>query len=152
MSSGEYGARARPFKEQLIQRNPDGSTQGRDPRRLPKPLLERAFPRRSVLKSIRAKCLDCCCYQVGEIAKCTAIGCPLWILRMGTNPLSGRKGNPASLHNFSPKARNLQRPTRGRPTRAERHPPEKTSPRVGNSVGDTNLRRPLETPTKKPKR
>jgi hypothetical protein len=146
MPSEEYGARARPFKEQLILRNPDGSTEGRDPRKLSKSVLEKAFLRRSVLKSIRAKCLDCSGYQVGEIAKCTAIGCALWILRMGTNPLSSRKGNPDSLPTFSPIARDLQRPARGRPTRAE-----KTSAGAGNPVGDTNVRRPLKTPTKKSK-
>jgi hypothetical protein len=139
MSSNEYGARSRPLREQLIVRNPDGSTEGRDPRKLSKSLLEKAFLRRPVLKSVRAKCLDCCCYQVGEIAKCTAIACPLWILRMGTNPLSGRKGNPTSLRNSSPRATNLQRPSRGRPASTERHPLEKTSAGAGNPAGDANL-------------
>jgi hypothetical protein len=45
--SEAYGARQRPFYEKLILRNPDGSTEGRDPRKLSKSLLERAFLRRS---------------------------------------------------------------------------------------------------------
>jgi hypothetical protein len=138
MPSEEYGARARPFKEQLIMRNPDGSTEGRDPRKLSKSVLEKAFLRRSVLKSIRAKCLDCSCYQVGEIAKCTAIGCPLWILRMGTNPLSSRKGNSASLRNSSLTVRNSQSPSRSGPASAERRAGEKMSAGAGNPAGDAN--------------
>jgi hypothetical protein len=134
----EYGARSRPFREQLILRNTDGSTEGRDPRKLLKSVLEQAFLRRPVLKSIRAKCLDCCGYQVGEIAKCTSIGCPLWILRMGTNPLSGRKGNSASLRNSSLTVRNSQSPSRGGPASAEGRAPEKMSAGAGDPAGDAN--------------
>jgi hypothetical protein len=36
--------------------------------------------------AIRAKCLDCCCWQPGEVAQCTAVHCPLWPFRMGDNP------------------------------------------------------------------
>lgn len=39
-----------------------------------------------VLKVIRAKCLDCCAGQPGEVRSCPAAGCPLWPYRMGTNP------------------------------------------------------------------
>jgi hypothetical protein len=99
----DYGERSRSFAHDLIKRNLDHSSEGRDPRELPKPLLEQAFERHSLLKSIREKCLDCCCYQVGEIGKCVSIGCALWPLRMGSNPLSNRKGFPASLRNKSSK-------------------------------------------------
>ncbi len=50
------------------------------------------------LKAIRAKCLDCCCDNASEVRKCTATGCPLWPLRMGSvprgyrNASSGREG------------------------------------------------------------
>jgi hypothetical protein len=37
-------------------------------------------------KAIRAKCLDCCCYQPGEVKACPAETCPLWPFRMGHNP------------------------------------------------------------------
>jgi len=36
--------------------------------------------------AIRAKCLDCCCWQPGEVSKCTAVHCPLWPFRNGENP------------------------------------------------------------------
>jgi hypothetical protein len=47
-----------------------------------------------LLKIIRAKCLDCCCYQPAEVAKCTAAGCALWPYRMGANPFAKRRGRP----------------------------------------------------------
>ena len=34
-------------------------------------------------QAIRAKCIDCCCGQIYEVSKCTAINCPLWNYRMG---------------------------------------------------------------------
>jgi hypothetical protein len=30
---------------------------------------------------VKAKCLDCCCYQKSEVAACTARFCPLWPIR-----------------------------------------------------------------------
>ena len=38
------------------------------------------------LKAIRAKCLDCCCYQRAEVRACSAKTCPLWLFRMGHRP------------------------------------------------------------------
>lgn len=35
------------------------------------------------LKSIRAKCLDCCCGQSAEIKNCTVEKCPLYPYRLG---------------------------------------------------------------------
>ena len=47
------------------------------------------------LKAIKAKCLDCCCYQIAEVRKCTAVNCPLHYYRFGKNPkLKGKRGNP----------------------------------------------------------
>jgi hypothetical protein len=67
----------------LVVRNPDGSTEGLDPRDVPIELLgELPGP----LAAIRAKCIDCCAGSRSEVAKCTAIGCALWPYRMGTNP------------------------------------------------------------------
>ncbi len=41
---------------------------------------------RTPLKAIRAKCLDCVCFQPSEVRKCPAKECPLWPFRMGRNP------------------------------------------------------------------
>lgn len=30
---------------------------------------------------LKAKCLDCCCYQKIEVRDCTAVLCPLWSVR-----------------------------------------------------------------------
>lgn len=34
-------------------------------------------------KAIRAKCLDCCCYQANEVKLCPCKDCPLWCYRLG---------------------------------------------------------------------
>ena len=73
----------------LIIRHSDGSTEGRDPREIQRQELEAAgHRRRPLLKAIRAKCLDCCAGQPGEIKRCTAIGCALWPYRMATDPFA----------------------------------------------------------------
>lgn len=38
------------------------------------------------IKSIRLKCLDCCCGQPSEVRLCPAENCPLWPYRMGKRP------------------------------------------------------------------
>lgn len=45
---------------------------------------------KSPLKAIRAKCLDCCCGQAGEVKNCTIIRCPLHPFRLGRNPYRTR--------------------------------------------------------------
>jgi hypothetical protein len=40
------------------------------------------------VKSIRAKCLDCCCQQPGEVRKCPVENCALHPFRMGHRPTS----------------------------------------------------------------
>jgi hypothetical protein len=78
-------ARHRQY-EQFIARTPNGETEGRDPRKIPREELATLAEPMPVLKAIRMKCLDCCCYQISEVARCTAVNCPLWPFRMGTNP------------------------------------------------------------------
>ena len=34
-------------------------------------------------KAIRAKCMECMCFQAAEVRQCPATDCPLWIYRMG---------------------------------------------------------------------
>ncbi len=38
------------------------------------------------IKSIRAKCVDCCCNQVAEVRLCESKTCALWPYRMGHRP------------------------------------------------------------------
>jgi hypothetical protein len=45
----------------------------------------------SPIRAIRSKCLDCCCGAASEVRKCVAVTCPLWPLRMGSNPFHGKK-------------------------------------------------------------
>lgn len=39
-----------------------------------------------ILKSIRRKCVDCCCYQLAEVRLCHLQGCALHLFRLGTDP------------------------------------------------------------------
>ena len=56
----------------------------------------------SPLRAIRAKCLDCSCYQPSEVRLCEAVRCPLWPFRAGRHPwhaLSQKQaGNPPGFH------------------------------------------------------
>jgi hypothetical protein len=38
------------------------------------------------LKAIRAKCLDCCCWQPKEVRECTVLDCALYPYRLGRRP------------------------------------------------------------------
>ena len=57
-----------------------------------------------LLKAVRARCLDCCCYQSGEVRLCTATGCALWTYRLGIDPTPSRR---SAAKNFVPAERNL---------------------------------------------
>lgn len=48
------------------------------------------------IKAIRAKCKDCCCGQVKEIAACTVTKCSLYPYRMGRRPVK-EGGNEKAL-------------------------------------------------------
>ena len=40
----------------------------------------------NVLRAIRLKCLDCSCFQLGEVRDCPVTTCPLYPFRLGKNP------------------------------------------------------------------
>lgn len=46
------------------------------------------------IKAIRAKCLDCCCWNSNEVRLCPVRDCALYPYRMGHNPYINRKGDP----------------------------------------------------------
>jgi hypothetical protein len=86
--------------EELVKQNPDGSTEGRDPKSVSREALHAAgHQKQPKLDLIRAKCIDCCAGDKSEIVKCTAIGCALWPYRMGEDPfaLPRGRGNQAGL-------------------------------------------------------
>jgi hypothetical protein len=84
----------------LIVRDASGrETRGVDPRRVDLTALRAAGHHGgSMMRVIRAKCLDCSAGNRAEVAACTAVGCALWPYRMGSNPFKrrGGAGNPAS--------------------------------------------------------
>ena len=43
--------------------------------------LRAAAGKVSPREAIKAKCLDCCCWQREEVAHCTVVCCPLWRYR-----------------------------------------------------------------------
>lgn len=45
----------------------------------------------SVLKAVRAKCLDCCAGQVMEVRDCELTHCALHPYRMGRNPFRKKR-------------------------------------------------------------
>lgn len=55
----------------------------------------------SVLKAIRAKCLDRCCYQQTEITKCTATACALFPFRSGKDPSPAKGVGFAKQHAYA---------------------------------------------------
>ena len=80
-------SKSHPLLEPSPHENDAGELIGRHPKDLTKADLEAAgLERRVGLKAIRAKCLDCCGHIQSEVRKCVSIDCPLWPLRMGTNP------------------------------------------------------------------
>ena len=44
------------------------------------------------MKAIRAKCLDCSCYQPKKVRLCPVTQCPLWPYRMGKRRKGEAKG------------------------------------------------------------
>ncbi len=70
-----------------------GELVGRDPRQMPLSDLKALGHRKiAPIAAIRARCLDCCVGQPGEVRKCVAVECPAWPFRMGVNPWHGRDG------------------------------------------------------------
>ncbi|MDD3020127.1 MAG: hypothetical protein PHX61_04000 [Alphaproteobacteria bacterium] len=51
----------------------------------------KGHPQKTLLKSIREKCLDCCGNKYSEVRECHITDCPLWPYRMGKNPFHQRK-------------------------------------------------------------
>ena len=65
----------------------DGWDVGRDPRQVSREeLIAAGHKPMSLLKALRARCIDCCADQPSEVRLCTAVACPSWPFRMGSNP------------------------------------------------------------------
>jgi hypothetical protein len=75
----------------LLEKSPieadGGESIGRDPRRISaNEFHEAGIAGAPLLEVIRARCLDCCVEQAGEVRKCVSIACPSWPYRMNANP------------------------------------------------------------------
>ena len=46
-------------------------------------LWDKAMTGRSLRAAVRSKCLDCMCWQPGEVKLCTCVACPLFPYRPG---------------------------------------------------------------------
>jgi hypothetical protein len=69
----------------------EGQLVGRDPREVSSATLALYHREKNPLKALRARCLDCCCGVASEVRKCTAVNCPSWPFRMGTNPFREKR-------------------------------------------------------------
>ena len=80
---------ARVDRQDFLEISPhesDGSWSAKTPRDVPSEILALKFRAQNPLKALRERCLDCCCGSATEVRKCTAVDCPSWPFRMGTNP------------------------------------------------------------------
>lgn len=68
---------------EIIGRNPKDITIDEFREHLPDALIG--------FKAIRAKCLECSNGSATEVRKCVCVDCPLWPLRMGSQPKGLRK-------------------------------------------------------------
>ena len=68
-----------------------GELIGKHPGQVPLEILSRYHGGNNPLEAIRARCLDCCCGSASEVRKCTAVACPSWPFRMGTNPFRQKR-------------------------------------------------------------
>lgn len=76
----------------LMEHDQNNNLIGKNPLKIDtKKLIEAGHVPRPISKIIRKKCIDCCGGQVGEVAKCVCITCPLWVYRMGKNPFLSEK-------------------------------------------------------------
>jgi hypothetical protein len=69
----------------------EGELIGKDPKDVPLPILSHYHREANPLKALRLRCLDCCCGSAPEVRKCTAVACPSWPFRMGTNPFRAKR-------------------------------------------------------------
>lgn len=53
--------------------------------------------KRTPIKAIRAKCLECSCGQVKEVRLCSVKNCPLYEYRNGHRPKGGEDTAESSL-------------------------------------------------------
>ena len=79
-----------PFLETL----PTGEKVGRLPSSVGTDKLRVLGHPETPLRAIRANCVECSGGSVAEARKCTAVGCPLWPMRMGKNPFYGKSRPP----------------------------------------------------------
>jgi len=69
----------------------EGELIGKHPGDVPLPILSHYHSEANPLKALRLRCLDCCCGSAPEVRKCTAVACPSWPFRMGTNPFRAKR-------------------------------------------------------------
>lgn len=91
-----------------------GELIGKNPRDISKKELIKEFGSKSVVKRVRAKCLDCCVGDASEVRKCISVDCPLWPLRMGSNVFDSRQGRSTPAPKAALKAKKEKADAKGR--------------------------------------
>lgn len=95
----------------------------------------------ALLRAVRAKCLDCSCYQPSEVRLCPVTRCALWPFRFGRDPEPGP-------------ARGCAKGPLGREKTAERGPSAVSDTGSAHAVsgsclprGDLGARKAVPSPT-----
>ena len=81
MTPDNPGLELDPTEGEIVGRNPKGMTLD--------DFAALGHAPQPVLRMVRAKCVDCSGGKLGEVRRCVSTGCPLWPLRMGSNPFHG---------------------------------------------------------------
>ena len=81
----------RDLRQQSPYAQDGGELIGKHPGEVPLEILSRYHGGNNPLEALRARCLDCCCGSASEVRKCTAVACPSWPFRMGTNPFRQKR-------------------------------------------------------------
>ena len=89
--SGPTEDALRDLRQQSPYESDGGELIGKHPGEVPLEILSRYHGRNNPLEALRARCLDCSCGSASEVRKCTAVACPSWPFRMGTNPFRQKR-------------------------------------------------------------
>jgi hypothetical protein len=107
-------ANADPLLEISGDKIDGGELVGVRPSDVPSESLSLKFRAQNPLRAVRAKCLDCCCGNTAEVRKCVATDCPLWPLRLGSNPFrKKRELSPEQKYEMTERLRRAKGRLRG---------------------------------------
>jgi hypothetical protein len=96
------GGRDPYIDREFLEHHDNGTISGADPADLDRETIATRHPERTLSEAVRRKCEWCMQGDIGEVARCVSIACPLWPWRLNNNPLEtppprARKAPPVSV-------------------------------------------------------